>query len=329
VVSDVKLPAARVLSHTDYYAFGSAMPSRSGGSYRYGFNTQERSPELAPDHHTAEFWEYDARIGRRWNVDPRPTVGISEYAAFAGNPVRFNDVKGDTLRFAAGMSERFRTEVINAISKLMMTEEGSRIVLHLMSSKETYYISEGSNGVVHPRNTQGLHAGDISWDPNSTDGGLDENSNRSRPPWVALGHELRHTEDIDAGTFANTPFLAPDGHGLPLYEVKAVDSENKIRAEAGKALRKYYGIQGTKDGSTGQGQLLTEQGQGTHLAYSTNYRQIRKIKVKSGPKRYAEAIRSHFSRTAPFLKQVTIAPVVPPIEPMRLPLNKLETIPNK
>jgi hypothetical protein len=30
-VSDVKLPAARVLSHTDYYAFGSAMPGRSGG----------------------------------------------------------------------------------------------------------------------------------------------------------------------------------------------------------------------------------------------------------------------------------------------------------
>jgi hypothetical protein len=32
VVSDAKLPEAKVLSHTDYYAFGGAMPGRSGGA---------------------------------------------------------------------------------------------------------------------------------------------------------------------------------------------------------------------------------------------------------------------------------------------------------
>jgi hypothetical protein len=95
-VSDVKLPEARVLSHTDYYAFGGAMPGRSGGAYRYGFNTQERSPELAPDHYTAEFWEYDARIGHRWNLDPRPVVGISEYAALGNSPIWASDVRGDS-----------------------------------------------------------------------------------------------------------------------------------------------------------------------------------------------------------------------------------------
>jgi hypothetical protein len=94
-VSDAKLPAARVLSHTDYYAFGGAMPGRSGGSYRYGFNTQERCPELAPDHYTAEFWEYDARIGRRWNLDPVVKVWESGYACFLNTPISIADPNGD------------------------------------------------------------------------------------------------------------------------------------------------------------------------------------------------------------------------------------------
>jgi len=40
--------------------------------YRYGFNGQEKTDELkgSGNHYTAEFWEYDSRLGRRWNVDP-------------------------------------------------------------------------------------------------------------------------------------------------------------------------------------------------------------------------------------------------------------------
>ncbi len=95
-VSDAKLPEARVLSHTDYYAFGGAMPGRSGGAgYRHGFNTQEKSPELAPDHYTAEFWEYDARIGRRWNLDPVVKPHESGYTVMGGNPILNGDAPGD------------------------------------------------------------------------------------------------------------------------------------------------------------------------------------------------------------------------------------------
>ena len=45
-------------------------------SYRYGFNGQEKDNEIygTGNLNTAEYWEYDARIGRRWNVDPKPTV---------------------------------------------------------------------------------------------------------------------------------------------------------------------------------------------------------------------------------------------------------------
>jgi hypothetical protein len=48
------------------------------------------------DHYTAEFWEYDSRTGRRWNLDPSPTVGVSDYSTFLNNPIWRTDVYGDT-----------------------------------------------------------------------------------------------------------------------------------------------------------------------------------------------------------------------------------------
>jgi hypothetical protein len=42
------------------------------------------------------FWEYDTRIGRRWNVDPKSNIWESEYAVFGGNPILNTDVNGDS-----------------------------------------------------------------------------------------------------------------------------------------------------------------------------------------------------------------------------------------
>lgn len=49
--------------------------------------------------YTAEYWQYDARLGRRWNTDPVVKVHESPYAAFANNPILFIDPSGaDTLK---------------------------------------------------------------------------------------------------------------------------------------------------------------------------------------------------------------------------------------
>ena len=67
--------------------------------YRFAFNSQEKTDEIAGagNHNTALFWEYDTRTGRRWNRDPKPTVGISDYACFGGNPISISDVLGDIV----------------------------------------------------------------------------------------------------------------------------------------------------------------------------------------------------------------------------------------
>lgn len=91
--------AADVISANDYYPFGMNMPGRNfnvGSEYRYGFNGQEKTPEIIPNSTTAEFWQYDARLGRRWNVDP--IYKHSPYGTFGGNPIFFRDPNGlDTV----------------------------------------------------------------------------------------------------------------------------------------------------------------------------------------------------------------------------------------
>lgn len=83
------------------------MPGRnaSTGDYRYGFQGQEKDDEVSGNgnSYTAEFWQYDSRVARRWNVDPIVKEHESPYATFANNPIWFIDPTGsDTIaRFDA------------------------------------------------------------------------------------------------------------------------------------------------------------------------------------------------------------------------------------
>ena len=69
----------------------------ANSEYRYGFNGQEQSDELDQNgnSYTAEFWQYDARIGRRWNIDPVVVESESGYATFKDNPIALNDPNGN------------------------------------------------------------------------------------------------------------------------------------------------------------------------------------------------------------------------------------------
>ncbi|WP_341842858.1 hypothetical protein [Chitinophaga caseinilytica] len=89
---------AESLSQQDAYAFGMAQPGRDysiDGKYRFGYNGQERSSEIDGNSFSAEYWQYDARIGRRWNPDPKAVEWESVYAANRNNPNVHTDPKGD------------------------------------------------------------------------------------------------------------------------------------------------------------------------------------------------------------------------------------------
>jgi RHS repeat-associated protein len=70
-------------------------------AYRFHFNGQEADNEVAGNgnSYTAEFWQYDSRLGRRWNVDPKPIVSFSPYMCLSNNPILFIDKQGDTSKY--------------------------------------------------------------------------------------------------------------------------------------------------------------------------------------------------------------------------------------
>ncbi len=87
---------------TNYSPFGVLLENRNFTSekYRYGFQGQERDDEIAGNgnSYTAEFWQYDPRLGRRWDLDPVIKIHESSYAVFANNPIWFVDINGlDTV----------------------------------------------------------------------------------------------------------------------------------------------------------------------------------------------------------------------------------------
>ena len=86
---------------TNYYPFGSAIESRAfaSGEYRFGMNGQEKDDELAGTY-SAEFWQYDSRLGRRWNRDPmiHDFPWQSSFSSFNNNPlvnIDYNGLRAD------------------------------------------------------------------------------------------------------------------------------------------------------------------------------------------------------------------------------------------
>ncbi|GAB4260468.1 MAG: hypothetical protein Kow0079_17400 [Vicingaceae bacterium] len=90
----------QTVSVSAFWPFGMLSKSYENG-YRYGFMNFEKDDEVygKGNSYTAEFWQYDPRLGRRWNVDPKPNISISFYAVFQGNPIGNIDVFGDTSEF--------------------------------------------------------------------------------------------------------------------------------------------------------------------------------------------------------------------------------------
>ena len=98
-------------------------------AYRFGFNGQEKDDEVfgsTGTSYTAEFWQYDSRIGRRWNLDPKPNPAISQYATFNLNPIMFTDLLGDTLRFGKFIRDH---KLFGALKKDLETSSGLNLTI--------------------------------------------------------------------------------------------------------------------------------------------------------------------------------------------------------
>ncbi|MCR5496807.1 MAG: hypothetical protein K6F48_03115, partial [Paludibacteraceae bacterium] len=120
-----------IVSMTDYYPFGMTEPGRSYDAYRYGFNSQENVPELGEGHTTALYWEYDGRLGRRWNLDPITKEYESSYSVLGNSPIYAIDIAGaDSTLFGENgeilckiSNDNGETSVYFALRTAQSTEE--------------------------------------------------------------------------------------------------------------------------------------------------------------------------------------------------------------
>ena len=114
-------------------------------SYRFGFNGQERELGINQSVTAAEYWFYDGRLGRRWNVDP--VTGSypwqSPYAAFNNNPIYFAD--------PLGLQGEGTTQYSTPGSSVYLPNSATDIELYDQRSSAADYYSMGADGLKHTK----------------------------------------------------------------------------------------------------------------------------------------------------------------------------------
>ena len=268
--------------------------------YRFHFNGQEADNEVAGigNSYNAEFWQYDPRLGRRFNIDPKSSASISVYTCFNNNPIWFSDPLGDTIKIQAKWYQfMFKSKVNRDLGKMAQTSEGKKILSDLQKSTDVYSIKRGKSGDNHfiPGEIGG---GEIFYNP--------------KDGWALLGHEADHAYQLEHRMYynlLNIPWSTPDKNytihfksgnsvnrqldDLNESEAHAMDAENKMRAEAGIGLRSYYGTTIDNDASPSlinpgvnfiretvvrSAYQVVNSGKGTHPNYPTNYNSIPSMK---------------------------------------------------
>jgi RHS repeat-associated protein len=141
-IENTKFPIPmRYRYSSDYYPFGSTLPTRSWSdasrTYRYGFNGKEKDFETANDDYDFGARIYDGRLGRWMSVDPLMKK-YAEYSVFGFSincPITLADINGKDFVL--------KTSFVN--SSFLLTYLGlidNHIILLLISSiKEELYLT--------------------------------------------------------------------------------------------------------------------------------------------------------------------------------------------
>jgi hypothetical protein len=129
------------------------------GAYRYGFNGQEKVDEISGvgNHNTALFWEYDTRLGRRWNLDPVVKHSLSGFSTFGNNPIVCTDVNGDDSTSATLGGGRSSTSAVvpqpnqlpsNPYNPVTPSNNGNPLYVKYGFGYKDAVLSTSSNGKV-------------------------------------------------------------------------------------------------------------------------------------------------------------------------------------
>jgi RHS repeat-associated protein len=238
---------------TDYYAFGAPQPGRNfnAPNYRYGMNGQENDNEITGNvgtHTSAEYWEYDTRLGRRWNRDPKPIGGVSDYACFTNNPILFSDPNGDIIKYVGSFFTKLRLKAHDFLLRTLSPSAKANYSVLKESPLTHYRRAAGDktliNGIDHtdtdylgssvePTDKENKFSGTVI-----TTDFSQKTTNTHRPILSRLltsAHEWSHAYDYALGT-RDDSYREDDGSFLTYNEAKSVHAENVSAAEINRFL---------------------------------------------------------------------------------------------
>ena len=237
-----------------YYPFGGAFASTSNVQ-PYKYNGKELDSKKGLNWYDYGARHYDAALGRFTTNDrfAEKYYSMSPYQYGANNPVNNIDVNGDTIvvnpnpnglidnvRIFFGFDTKYQKDVKADLQQLKKDDkEIGEMIIELEKSKNVHSITRtkrgesNSSGFDREKAKKDTPQGSIiNYDP---DVKTDINGNH-RTPRIGLIHELQHSSDVDKGIMSYENI----GNGIPMREIRAINTENKIRKRTGDAKRTEY-----------------------------------------------------------------------------------------
>ena len=237
-----------------YYPFGGAFASTSNVQ-PYKYNGKELDSKKGLNWYDYGARHYDAALGRFTTNDrfAEKYYSMSPYQYGANNPVNNIDVNGDTIvvnpnpnglidnvRIFFGFDTKYQKDVKADLQQLKKDDkEIGEMIIELEKSKNVHSITRtkrgksNSSGFDREKAKKDIPQGSIiNYDP---DVKTDINGNH-RTPRIGLSHELQHSSDVDKGIMSYENI----GNGIPMREIRAINTENKIRKRTGDAKGTEY-----------------------------------------------------------------------------------------
>ena len=237
-----------------YYPFGGVFGT-TGNTQPYKYNGKELDTKKGLNWYDYGARHYDAALGRFTTNDrfAEKYYSMSPYQYVANNPVNNIDVNGDTIvvnpnpnglidnvKMFFGFDTKYQKDVKADLQQLKKDDkEIGEMIIELEKSKNVHSITRtkrgesNSSGFDREKAKKDIPQGSIiNYDP---DVKTDINGNH-RTPRIGLIHELQHSSDVDKGIMSYENI----GNGIPMREIRAINTENKIRKRTGDAKRTEY-----------------------------------------------------------------------------------------
>ena len=242
-----------------YYPFGGVFAS-TGNTQPYKYNGKELDAKKGLNWYDYGARHYDAALGRFTTNDrfAEKYYSMSPYQYGANSPVGNIDVNGDSIiikpnangiidqiKVLFGYDTKFQKDVKADLFQLKQDDKKvADIIGKLEESKNIHYITMPKKGEY---NSTGFNAdkvkknisqgSEIYYNPYNRRRG--RNDSDMRTPRIGLAHELQHSFDVDkkVATYERTK------NGILLMDIRAINTENRIRKVIGEPKRTMYGTQ--------------------------------------------------------------------------------------